>query len=72
MDYASGSEMLFAGPNSWGADWNDGWGSYPGRAGWWLLSADSRAMQTTFSPGGFGSYVLCGAKDLSLDPAPGV
>ena len=70
IDYASDTELLFAGPNSWGVDWNSGWGSYPGRAGWWLLSSRSRAMQPTFSSEGFGSYVLCGVKDSALDPAP--
>lgn len=66
----SSSELLFAGPNSWGTDWNSGWGSYPGRAGWWLLSADSQAMQETFSSNGFGACILDGAKDLDLAPTP--
>ena len=70
IDFASSTELLFAGPNSWGTDWDSGWGSYPGRAGWWLLSSQSRAMQATFSSTGFGSYVLSGDKDLALDPSP--
>jgi len=68
-DFASTSELLFAGPNSWGTAWASGWGSYPGRPGWWLLSSTSRAMAPTFNGGGFGACVLYGAKDLDLPRA---
>lgn len=69
-DFGSNSDLLFAGPNSWGTAFDSGWGSYPGRAGWWLLSASSSAMRETFSSNGFGACILHGAKDLALPPTP--
>lgn len=69
-DLGSSSELLFAGPNSWGLGWASGWGSYPGRPGWWLLSGDSAAMRETFSRNGFGTCILHGAQDLDVKPVP--
>ena len=50
-------EFLWAGPNSWGVGFASGWGSYPGRPGWYRL----RDSQLTGAFDGFGAYALCGA-----------
>ena len=62
-----GATLFFAGPNSWSTDFDSGWGSYPGRPGWWKLT--HRQMQATFSSGGFGAYCLFAAKD-AVAPTP--
>ena len=71
IDYASGTELLFAGPNSWGTDWDSGWGSYPGRTG---------LVAVVFPVPGHAADVflrrfriLCAiGEDLALDQAPDV
>ena len=62
-----GSTLFFAGPNSWGLDFDSGWGSYPGRPGWWKLK--SSQMGEAFDSSGFGSYCLVAAKD-AVAPTP--
>ena len=62
-----GQTLFFAGPNSWGLSFDSGWGSYPGRPGWWKLP--SRLMGEAFSADGFGSYCLVAAKD-AVAPVP--
>ena len=62
-----GKTLFFAGPNSWSTDFDSGWGSYPGRPGWWKLKAIQ--MGEAFSSDGFGSYCLMAAKD-AVAPTP--
>ncbi len=62
-----GASLFFAGPNSWSTSFNSGWGSYPGRPGWWMLTDNQ--MAATFSSNGFGAYCLVAAKD-AVAPTP--
>ena len=64
-----GKTLFFAGPNSWSTSFDSGWGSYPGRAGWWKLKASQ--MSEAFDSSGFGSYCLVAAKD-AVAPTPPV
>ena len=68
-----GQNLFFAGPNSWSTSFDSGWGSYPGRAGWWKLTAAQVA--SSFADNGFGAYVLmdaadAGAAPVNVDPGP--
>jgi len=62
---AEGNELYLAGPNSWGASFTSGWGSYPGRPGWWKLGES--ALRSAWN--GYGYYALCGARNDAV-PAP--
>ena len=62
-----GKTLFFAGPNSWSTSFDSGWGSYPGRPGWWKLKASQ--MGEAFDSHGFGSYCLVAAKD-AVAPIP--
>ena len=67
-----GKTLFFAGPNSWSTSFDSGWGSYPGRPGWWKLKASQ--MGDAFVSSGFGSYCLVAGNDLvaptPVDPGP--
>jgi hypothetical protein len=58
-------QLSFAGPNSWSTAFSSGWGSYPGRPGWFKLTT----RQASQAFGGFGCYALCGVTDTAA-PAP--
>jgi hypothetical protein len=54
------------GPNSWGLEFDSGWGSDPDRPGWYKLS---ERQCTALSQ--FGAYALCGETESAKDlPAP--
>ena len=67
-----GKTLYLAGPNSWGTQFSSGWGSYPGRPGWYKLT--ERQLGGTF--GGFGAYALVhatldgGTPVNPVDPGP--
>jgi len=62
---SEGEQLYLAGPNSWGMGFSSGWGSYPGRPGWWKLGErELRAAWNTY-----GYYALCGARNDAA-PAP--
>lgn len=71
VSVASDGSLDFSGPNSWGSNWQSGWGSYgSSRPGWWKLN-EKRLGRTTF--GGFGAYALTAVIDTTLkraDTAP--
>ena len=55
--------LIFAGPNSWSLAFDCGWGSYPGRPGWYQLTA----AQCSDAFGQFGCYALVGVTDAAAD-----
>jgi hypothetical protein len=57
------------GPNSWGLEFDSGWGSDPDRPGWWKLS--EKQVADAFTGYAYGGYVICHElTDPSLDPSP--
>ena len=73
LSYESGIYYLH-GPNSWGLDFVDGWGSDPERPGWYKLA--EKQVTAAFVPPNpredpFGAYVICAeTADTTVDPAP--
>ncbi len=64
-----GGQYYVHGPNSWGLEFCDGWGSDPDRPGWYMLS--EKQVDTAFSDDAFGAYVICAeTADTAVDPAP--
>ena len=64
------SQFYLHGPNSWGLDFVDGWGSDPDRPGWYKLS-EKQVVSGTFDNEAFGAYVICAeTADTTVDPAP--
>lgn len=58
------NQLYFAGPNSWGERFASGYGSYPGRPGWFKKPQDQcgPAFNGTF---GLGCYLLGSASNLA-------
>jgi hypothetical protein len=65
---SDGHSFVFAGPQSWGADWANDTGSYPGRPGWWQIRESVLNRGGAFSPDGLGSYSLIGLTDMAIAP----
>jgi hypothetical protein len=59
-----GSSLYLAGPNSWSTSFDSGWGSYPGRPGWYKLT--EAQLADTFAESGFGCYALVDATDVGV------
>ena len=52
--------LYMATPGTWGASFASGWGSYPGKPGWYRLNERQTAAAWD---GGYGAYLLCGMSD---------
>jgi len=56
-----------AGPNSWGKNWQTGWGAYgPSLPGWWLLSESQVASNLAR----YGAYAVAGVTPPERDKTP--